>query len=249
MRQSCKNKSFTAHHCGIHGEPTWRSLKDRPSTIWPPFSLYRELSQTVPAQRHLATLEVPAGAKASVFGGVSCTAEEERFTLQAALPAKYRKRWKDVVDFWVYHVTLHLQPERWHRKAKTEQLKQTRKRKGTFWWRDNLERETENILWKRCSKQKEKEPREVVRARASERRRKKTHKRWLKDETGAQKKSRTLIDARRVMFEEDSRSPPTGLWCLRAPEIPSHVAENSVAASGERKINIHLSCDLTQCWI
>lgn len=39
----------------------------------------------------------------------------------------------------------------------------------------------------------------------------KRHKRWLKDETGAKKKSRTLIDARHVMFEEDSRSPPTGL--------------------------------------
>lgn len=57
------------------------------------------LSQTVPAQRHLAPTEVPAGAEASVLGGVSGAAEEEGFPLEAALPAKYRKRRKDVVDF------------------------------------------------------------------------------------------------------------------------------------------------------
>lgn len=153
---------------------------------------------------------------------------------------------------WFLSLSCHTAPPTWEmtQKSKDWTVKTNEEEKRNILvTRDHLERETENILWKRCSKQKEKEPREVVRARASERRRKKTHKRWLKDETGAQKKSRTLIDARRVMFEEDSRSPPTGLWCLRAPEIPSHVAENSVAASGERKINIHLSCDLTQCWI
>lgn len=46
-------------------------------------------SQTVSAQRHLAETEVPAGAKASVFGGVSCAAEEEGLPLEAALPTKY----------------------------------------------------------------------------------------------------------------------------------------------------------------
>lgn len=85
--------------------------------LWLPFSSVL-WSQTVSAQRHLAATEVPAGAKASVFGGVSCTAEEERLTLEAALPSKYRKRRKDVVDFRVYHVTLHLQPGRRHRKSK-----------------------------------------------------------------------------------------------------------------------------------
>lgn len=75
------------------------------------------LSQTVSAQRHLAATEVPAGAKAPVFGGVSGAAEEERLPLEAALPPKYGKRREDVVDFRVDHVTLHLQPERRQRKA------------------------------------------------------------------------------------------------------------------------------------
>lgn len=64
----------------------------------------------------------------------------------------------------------------------------------------NLEQKRKHLVEKMFKTKKKK--REVVRARASEQRRKKTHKRWLKDETGAKKKSRTLIDARRVMLEE-----------------------------------------------
>lgn len=94
----------------------WRAQLYTHRGLWLPLPSVL-LSQTVSAQRHLAATEVPAGAKASVFGGVPCTAEEERFTLEAALPSKYRKRRKDVVDFGVDHVTLHLQPERRHRKA------------------------------------------------------------------------------------------------------------------------------------
>lgn len=83
-----------------------------PLPICVAFVCGRPSSQTVSAQRHLAALEVPAGTHTPVFGRVSCAAEEEGFPLEAALAPHHREGRKDVVDLWVRHLTLHLQPDR-----------------------------------------------------------------------------------------------------------------------------------------
>ena len=76
--------------------------------------------------------EVSAGAESSVFGGVTCTAEEQGIPLEATLLPHHGEGGKDVVDLRVDHIALHLQPEPRSREAEKQRSREAEKQRYEY---------------------------------------------------------------------------------------------------------------------